>query len=354
LREPSTVVAISFMRFSILLLLSLITPLVVAAADKPRVSFEIVTKEGLSPTVSAQWYKALTDLGVAGLTIRSAKPGEEMAVKEAGPKNARAYQVTGILGADGQLYLPGGKFSLHDAPRLRKWLDNLGDAGPDGVTAPRGAFGLTAKQLEEVRVELATPVSISTKGKNAAELVAQVASQLPHPLALGDARADLQAITTTDELKGLSRGTALAALSRVAGYGIKPERSGGELAFKFVRLTAQGECWPVGWKPAASGEKPLPELFDFLNVEIGETPVAEVLSAVQQRLKAPLLLDHNALATQNIDLAQVQVEVPAKRMTYSQVLAKVLFQARLKYELRLDDADRPFLWITTARPARTK
>ena len=84
-----------------------------------------------------------------------------MAVKEAGPKNARAYQVTGILGADGQLYLPGGKFSLHDATRLRKWLENLGDAGPDGVTAPRGAFGLTAKQLEEVRVELARPVSIS-------------------------------------------------------------------------------------------------------------------------------------------------------------------------------------------------
>src|SRR3954453_2828533 len=128
------------MRLTILLLLFVMIPLGALAADKPRVSFEVVTKAGLSPTVSAQWYKALTDLGVAGLTIRSAKPGDEMAVKEAA--GARSYKVTGILGADSQLYLPGGKFSLHDAARLRKWLENLGDAGPEGVTAPRGGFGL--------------------------------------------------------------------------------------------------------------------------------------------------------------------------------------------------------------------
>jgi hypothetical protein len=340
------------MRLSILLLLFVTSPLGALAADKPRVSFEIVTKAGLSPTVSAQWYKALTDLGVAGLTIRSAKPGDEMAVKETAA--ARSYKVTGILGADGQLYLPGGKFSLHDAARLRKWLENLGDAGPEGVTAPRGAFALTPKQLEEVRLELSRPVTFSTTGKNAAELVAKIVSQLPHPLSLDDARANLQAITAVDELKGLSRGTALAALARMGGWGVKPERSAGELTYRLVRLTSDRECWPVGWKPDASAGKPLPELFDFLNVEIEETSVTEVLSALQVRLKAPLLFDHNALAMQNIDPAQVQAEVPAKRMTYSQVLGKVLFQARLKYELRLDDADRPFLWITTSRPARSK
>src|SRR3954453_8626738 len=166
------------MRLTILLLLFVMIPLGAIAADKPRVSFEIVTKAGLSPTLSAQWYKALTDLGIAGLTIRSAKPSDEMEVKEAGPKGARSYKVTGILGADGQLYLPGGKFSLQDAARMRKWLENLGDAGADGVTAPRGAFGLTPKQLEEARLQLAKPVPFSTKGKNAADLVTKIASQL--------------------------------------------------------------------------------------------------------------------------------------------------------------------------------
>ena len=38
-------------------------------------------------------------------------------------------------------------------------------------------------------------------------------------------------------------------------------------------------------------------------------------------------------------------------MTYSQVLGKVLMQARLKYELRVDEADKPFVWITSVKPA---
>ena len=38
-------------------------------------------------------------------------------------------------------------------------------------------------------------------------------------------------------------------------------------------------------------------------------------------------------------------------MSYSQVLRKILSQAKLRYELRVDDADKPFLWITTVKPA---
>jgi hypothetical protein len=48
-------------------------------------------------------------------------------------------------------------------------------------------------------------------------------------------------------------------------------------------------------------------------------------------------------------LAFIQADVPEKRMTYSQILNKVLLQARLKYELRVDEADKPFLWITTVK-----
>ena len=38
-------------------------------------------------------------------------------------------------------------------------------------------------------------------------------------------------------------------------------------------------------------------------------------------------------------------------MSYSQALRRVLSQAKLKYELRVDEADKPFLWITTIKPA---
>ena len=71
------------------------------------------------------------------------------------------------------------------------------------------------------------------------------------------------------------------------------------------------------------------------------------------RLKVPLVYDLNAMAMHGIDPAEVEAKVPAKKMTYSQILAKVLLQAKLQYELRVDEADKPFLWITTVKHART-
>src|SRR4051794_27092907 len=108
----------------------------VAAGPKPRVSLELCTKQGLPLTNSQQWFKVLTDLGVSGLRIRAAGPGDEPSIAEPG-KARGEYKVVGILGADNVLLLPGGKFNLHDTGRLKKWLDELGDQGPAGVTQPR-------------------------------------------------------------------------------------------------------------------------------------------------------------------------------------------------------------------------
>jgi len=38
-----------------------------------------------------------------------------------------------------------------------------------------------------------------------------------------------------------------------------------------------------------------------------------------------------------------------KRTFYSRILKQVLFQAKLKYEVRLDEAERPFLWVSPNR-----
>ena len=63
------------------------------------------------------------------------------------------------------------------------------------------------------------------------------------------------------------------------------------------------------------------------------------------------MFDRNAMALHQADPTTVTADVPGKRMSYSQVLRKILSQAKLKYELRVDDAERPFLWITTTKPA---
>ena len=76
-----------------------------------------------------------------------------------------------------------------------------------------------------------------------------------------------------------------------------------------------------------------------------------MLAAIQQRVNLPFLLDHNSLARQNIDATQAIVSFPNRSTlhSYRKILDSILFKAKLKSELRVDEAGKPFLWITTAR-----
>ncbi len=38
------------------------------------------------------------------------------------------------------------------------------------------------------------------------------------------------------------------------------------------------------------------------------------------------------------------------RTTHNRLLGKVLSQAKLKYEVRVDEAGNPLLWVTTLKP----
>lgn len=320
---------------------------------KPRVSIELLTKSGVPLTASQQWYKTLTDLGIEGLQIRSANPGEEMSVSQTGTEAAPRYKVVGILSADNVLYLPGGKFKPNDAGKLRAWLANLGDGGAEGVTEPRSAFGLTPRQLVEVNDDLKPSLGFSTKGQRADRAVAQLAGSLKNATELDAAqRRALAEVTLTDELSEVSCGTALAAMLRPAGLAFEPQRAGGVTVYRVRKAVAGREAWPVGWKPTSRPAKVMPVLFEFLNVEIKDISVTEALAAIEGRLKVPFLFDHNALAVEEIDPKSVAAAVPEKRMTYSQVLQKVLAAARLKYEVRVDEAEKPLIWITTIKPQR--
>ncbi len=324
-----------------------------AAAAEPRVSFEIITRPGLPPTSAQQWYQALSGLGVAGLQIRSGSEADEMNVEQTGTPALPAFRVTGILAADNMLHVPGGKFGVRDAGKLKKWIADLGADGVEGVTAPRAAFGLTPSQLEQVYDDLRQPLGFSTLGMHADQAVTKIARKLraaikPQPGTAGE----LARVTLADEFKDLTCGTALAAIARPAGLVLVPRRApGGPIEYQLVKPAKGQEAWPVGWPPKNRSADELPVMFEMLNVEISEIPVSEALDAIRGRLAVPLVFDRNAMALHGADPTTAPADVPAKRMSYSQVLNKILFQARLKYEVRVDEADKPFLWITTVKPA---
>ena len=64
------------------------------------------------------------------------------------------------------------------------------------------------------------------------------------------------------------------------------------------------------------------------------------------------VLERSGLERSDIDAGKSKVSHPNKRTTYSQALRKLLYQAHLKFEVRYDDAGKPFLWVTTLRPVQ--
>ncbi len=331
--------------------------LLVAMAAEPRaqpvrISLELFTDDGFGVDDSHRWYELITRLGVANLQIRGAAPGDEIGVHEGGKRDAKTYVVIGRITANNVLQLPGGKFTLQESARLKQWLKNLSEQGPDGVLSQKGRFGLTPVQLQDVQTDLRRPIGFSTKDLPAGELVARITGGLDHKIEMSAAaREALAKRKVVDDLQGISTGTALAVILRPAGLVLVPERPEGKtIHYRIEAPLPSREAWPPGWQSEKPDRDLLPDLFKFIHIEIDETPLVEAIEPLQKRLAIPFLWDHLALESQAEDLTQIQVKLPTKRLSYGMILQKVLSQAKLQKELRVDDGGKPLLWITTLKP----
>jgi len=328
-----------------------LVPILAAEAAEPRVELEVVLESGFIPTDAPKWSQMLDEAGFSSVRIRSGKNNESPSIQASGTGGAKSYRVVGILNANNQLTLIKGRFGLSDRAKIEEWLRKLRTDGEEGITIKPAAFGLLPRQLLEVHEALTVPVKVSTKGKQPRDVAKQIADGLALKFTTDGAGQKALAADEPilDELEGLSSGTALAAVLRPLGLVLVPEKSGSEIRLRIGSMRAASEHWPIGWPPKDNPTATLPGLFKNLKVEIDKTPVGEVITAVSDRLKVPVLLDHNSLAAAQIDLATAAVSLPETTTYYDRILDRLLFQAKLKYQLRTDEAGKPFLWITTIR-----
>ena len=317
----------------------------------PRVEIELVMEPGFPTDQARKWIALLEKAGARGIRVRGGNVGDRVQVEPTGTARNPSYKVTGILTLDEKLLLPGGKYTASDAAGVSRWLARLKEGGTEGLSAKPGAFGLLPAQLVATHEALSAKVNFSTKGQPTREVVERIADAMSVKVTLeASAQRALEATEPVgDELQGLSHGTALAAAIRPAGLVLVPVKDGGQVQLRITDSKNVQESWPIGW-PLPKEKSPkdvVPDMLKFIPVEINDTPLSEALSAIAGRLKVPLVFDYNALARQRIDLAAAKVTLPKSKTFYSNILSKLLFQAKLKYELRLDEADQPFLWITS-------
>ena len=320
-----------------------------ASSPKASVEIEVIFDPGVSSNAAAQkWAKQLGDLGFSSVRFRQMQNGDQMGVQSQGSGASTSYIVTAQLNSRGMLITPGGQFGYGDGTKLKKWLEEVQGGG--GLPGQRKTiFGLTSKQLEEVKNDLSSTVSFSTKGMRPEQAIEKIQAKLKTPLSIDRAieRGIAADDPVRDEFIGLSAGTMLAAIARPAGGVLAPR-----VGVKGVELTIaapqpNGEMWPIGWPPEEKDESNvIPMLYQYTDVEIDGVTAEEAIDAIQGRLKTPLVWDYNNMVRGRIDLKKI-VKVKAGKTYYRRILDQVLYQAGLKCEVRTDDAGKPLIWITT-------
>lgn len=302
-------------------------------------------------TALQEWNEALGRAGIRDVRIRSGDGSQQPKLDVQGGGASPLYVVTGVIVSRDEVALPGARFRRNDLGRMSAWLTDLAANGPVNGRPAKAAFGLSLEQFALVHDDLAATLSFSTQDMGRGQAVQRIAAGLKLRLPLDPALLrQLDAEKVGTDLLGLSSGTALAYILRPAGYCLAPQAAGTSAEYAIVKARPGLEIWPIGWPPKGTANKALPALYEFLNVNVQNVSAADALKAVAERLKAPVLIDLNALARHGLDPTKSMVSMPPGRTTYSLALRKLLFQAGLKYEVRVDEADAPFLWVSSVKP----
>jgi hypothetical protein len=336
--------------------------LTITGRAAPPVELELATDRGVQITAPHEWLQLLTAIGIRDVRIRAKRSSDPLQATNVGTTDEPRYRVVGYLVSGDRLQLPGGTFTRHDRAGLKDYFDRLAADGAESLTASRGRFGLTDKELAAVTTDLAQPIDFETKGRAPLEVLDRLRAEFTVDLAVDPAasRALESAKRVSDELKGLTAGTGLAMMLRRDRLVLRPEKTRGEpLALRVlldgdaVRASTLGKTddgkivnWPIGWQPRETPGRAAPSLFEVRNAEIDGYTLAETLAAIQPRIEIPYYFDHAALAAKQIDPAAIQVRLERTRTSYKRIIDRVLAPARLHSHLRVDEAGTPFLWIT--------
>ena len=344
-------------------ILFLLMPSRGAAAAEPlaKIELEIATAPSADIAAQRRWYERLKGAKLGRLRLRQAREGESPSTTERVGQPGH-YKVLAILTPGDRLLLPGRSFSRRDIAALKRYLIRLTEEGIDGVTAPRGAFGLTEQQFKQIHADLAQPIGFDTKDRPMGQVVERIAKAFALDVDIDPTAGNvLDRAKAIDELKGFTAGTGLSILLRAEGLALRPVLERGTLkhhifVLKPGRADPQGGTvfWSPGHQPDGRLSQVLPILLEQLTVQIEGHTLTEALDALRGRIDAPFLFDHTALAEQNIEPDKVQVRFPAKRTFYKRVLDHILHQARLKGEVRVDEGGTVFYWITAGSKPRRR
>lgn len=323
-----------------------------AAQQKRIIQLEVSVSQRAELMTQHRWMEMLSKVGADSVRSMTSVRSKGPEIKEIQNSGTTIIKVVGEIKGS-TLFLPGKSFSIRDPGGIQNYLSALRADGSQTALAEKHAFGLTSEQLVKVHESLSGEVKISTMDQPISDAVGHIMKNVDLELVLTSASRELMRneARVKEELRGLSYGTALSALLRPWGKVLSIDRKPGKgPRVAIAKFNEVNEFWPVGWPNEKRTSEVYPKLMERQPIEIRNYSLSAVLGALQKRTAIPFLYDRNSIAKAGVDISGSRVTLVKKKVAYIVAIQDLLSQTkpRLRAEVRVDEADKPFLWISTA------
>ncbi|MCA8985191.1 MAG: hypothetical protein KDA76_15755 [Planctomycetaceae bacterium] len=337
-----------------------------AAAQQPvaerlttELQFDILLPRERPNGVAAQeWAEVFAKLNVP-LRIRQPAFNDKAGVDQQIFGTTRRVKVIGQLDRSGLIVFPDRKFSVHDVAKLTEWIEDLRTYGAQGAPEGQPLWGLQKAEFDRLHALMRQPVVQETAGLSLTEAIRALELPAEFPLRFSaETREQLAAQpnlpAVPHDLREFAKGTALAIVLRGYGLSFAPRRLPDESIVLGIDPQAEdAHVWPIGWDPDPLGLKRLAlaeKMFTARPIGVEQTLLSELMPQVEKETELKILLDPLSLESLNIDPQRLVINFPRKRTSWSLCLRTILAQIKLTQEIRVDENDRPFIWISRFTP----
>ena len=330
-----------------------------AKAPETRLSVELITGDEGVGLRAQRWSQVFARMNVP-LTIRRGNLNDKLGVAEKVTGGVlRELRVTGQLDPQGRLNFADRSFTEADSAKLAAWFEELKKFGAQGTPDAQPVWGLTRSQFGALHAALSEVLEAEVEDKEFIFAIDSFGLPKEFPLRFSGAAGKwLQGggarIKVRQELQGVSKGTALAVLLNEQSLGFRPRRlPSGSIELSVVALSDAADVWPVGWPLRTTRIATSPKLFAFTPVNLEEIELDAVLGAVAESIETPILIDYGGLNAAKVDLSKIKVSHTAERTTWGLALRALVFKAKARPDLWIDEAGKPLIWITPVTNRRT-
>jgi hypothetical protein len=328
-----------------------------AHAQQGRVNMTVYLHQNAPITAGQDWATALGRASIYNVRITGGGRGEQPAIEATGSEYMKVYNVTGIIDTRGRIVVPGQTFSTSEVTQLTAWLDELAAQGPVSERPTEATFFMQQGDFVKVIADLEPVVGevalrTGERALSKADIVRAIASELSYPLIIEDGLLNVVLRGAyQDDVSRLARGTALAAVLDSAGLAFAPERTdAGSIQYTVHESPDTERSWPIGRSVEGTPREIMPQILESIDANIPGNPITVVARSVGGMLQKPIIFDLRAIRRIPLNLEDSAVSMAPRRAMYTTVLTNTLRQLELKFEFRVDDGGRTFLWIVPARP----